>query len=888
MQKPRSLLMLAGSALLAVLGACGEPQPSEPSPQNRSALLTYSDDAGLLAACSATQLDCDRNPENGCEADTTADRFHCGACGKACLPGAACVRGVCGAACPPLQADCDGNPGNGCESQSGPLAYWRMNEGGLVSVADSAGYAGNLRLEDTTAVPTFVPAAPPGTTPGGYALHCARAPRICARSANPLTLPVATQFTVQAWVRTADVLGAFVSLTSVASSSAVFLSMLTDSVGNLAASMWGNDNSDYILTSSSTASTLRDGRWHLLAFTADGSTMRLFLDGAQVASRTVPSVAPRPVRTGLVQLVNVTRGDVDIDEVKIYGYARTATEISSDALTFCRAPTGCGTCTAPPHAVARCDGSRCAFTCVPGWGDCDGNAANGCEVELSTAAANCGACGTVCPGGAGARCSNGFCSECSCSAGTANCNADCSDSCETNIASDLANCGACGRTCTLAHATAACTAGACAVARCEPGWGDCDGNPANGCEVDLTRDGNHCGACGRSCGAGSLCAAGTCEAAMCNASIRDCDGSAANGCETDVSVDPRNCGACGRACRTAPNEQSTCSAGGLCGLTCNPGWGDCDGNVTNGCETDLVNDPTHCGSCTHACTVAHAKAACGPGGSCVIGRCDTGWRKCSRGCVGLYDATACGPSCTACPTPPHAVATCDSNYCGFSCEAGYHDCDGNPANGCESLSEPLAWWRMDDGYGRTIMDSSRALVNASIRGSDDRWSAASPPTRTQGLAIQCNASGGSDGGLCLDALMRWQWQWPFTVQAWIRASSASATVDVVNISSHVKLAILTDGRVASVTEKMVAGITNVLDGAWHQIAITGDGRTTRIYVDGFLDGTGAYTSTRPGFDPATVYMGTNLRGEIDEVKIYNYARTAAEITSDALTFCRAP
>lgn len=80
----------------------------------------------------------------------------------------------------------------------------------------------------------------------------------------------------------------------------------------------------------------------------------------------------------------------------------------------------------------------------------------------------------------------------------------------------------------------------------------------------------------------------------------------------------------------------------------------------------------------------------------------------------------------------------------------------------------------------------------------------------------------------------------------------------------------------------------MLDGAWHQVAITGDGRTTRIYVDGFLDGTGAYTSTRPGFDPAAVYMGTNLRGEIDEVKIYNYARTATEITSDALTFCCAP
>ena len=119
-------------------------------------------------------------------------------------------------------------------------------------------------------------------------------------------------------------------------------------------------------------------------------------------------------------------------------------------------------------------------------------------------------------------------------------------------------------------------------------------------------------------------------------------------------------------------------------------------------------------------------------------------------------------------------------------------------------------------------------------------------------------------------------------------SSASSPVDVVNISSHVKLSILTDGRVASVTQKTVTGTTNVLDGAWHHLAITGDGKSTRIYVDGFLEGAGGYTLTYPGFDPATVSLGSQLRGEIDEVKIYNYARTITEIESDSLTFCRAP
>ncbi len=876
----------AAAATTAPLVSEGRAPPSESDKSSDTLSVTLT--AAFGPACTASQLDCDGNPENGCEADTRSDRYHCGACGRICPPGAGCFAGACGAACPPLYADCDGNPINGCESKSSPLAYYRMNEGGLVSVADSAGVSPHLLLDDTQGPPSFIPASPPGTTPGGYALHCPLAGRICARSAGLLRLPSATQLTVQAWVRATALLGSAVALYPYPASAA-FFSLQTDGSGNLAGLLWSGDGYSYSLSAPGTATTLRDSRWHLLAMTADGSNLRLFLDGAQVASRTLPYTAIQPVRSGYLQLVNTTSGDVDIDEVKVYAYARSAAEISSDALTFCRAPTGCGSCTtAPAHAVPLCEGSRCSFRCLPGWADCDGSATNGCEVDLSSSATSCGACGNVCPGGTTARCQGGFCSECSCAAGTANCNRDCSDACETRIDNDLKNCGACGRTCSLPHATAACTAGACAVGRCEPGWGDCDGKPDNGCETDLTRSGDHCGACGRGCGSGGLCAAGTCEAGMCSSSVRDCDGSPANGCEADVDSDPRNCGACGRACRTAPNEQTTCQAGGLCSLACLPGWGDCDGNLTNGCETDLSSDPAHCGSCPTVCRVANATAACSPTSGCGVGRCNAGWRKCGAACVGLYDPKACGPSCRPCPTVPNAYATCNSNYCGFTCNAGYHDCDGKPENGCESLSEPVAWWRMDEGYERTISDSSRAGVVASLRGFDDRFSTARSPGSTDGMSVECNWSGGSDGGRCMEALLRWQWDWPFTLQAWIRSKAVTSTVEAVNISSHVSLSILPDGRVASVTQKTITGTTNVLDGAWHRIAITGDGKTTHVYVDGFLEGSGAYTSIRPGFDPATVYIGKGLRGEIDEVKIYNYPRTVAEIGDDALTFCRAP
>ncbi len=52
---------------------------------------------------------------------------------------------------------------------------------------------------------------------------------------------------------------------------------------------------------------------------------------------------------------------------------------------------------APAHGVARCADAGCAFTCEPGFGDCDGDAANGCEADLSRPE-HCGACGTACSG----------------------------------------------------------------------------------------------------------------------------------------------------------------------------------------------------------------------------------------------------------------------------------------------------------------------------------------------------------------------------------------------------------------------------------------------------------------------------------------------------------
>lgn len=47
----------------------------------------------------------------------------------------------------------------------------------------------------------------------------------------------------------------------------------------------------------------------------------------------------------------------------------------------------------------QCRSGSCVLTCATGYANCDGMAANGCEVTLASDSRNCGACGTACPGG---------------------------------------------------------------------------------------------------------------------------------------------------------------------------------------------------------------------------------------------------------------------------------------------------------------------------------------------------------------------------------------------------------------------------------------------------------------------------------------------------------
>ncbi|MBN9160686.1 MAG: hypothetical protein BGO98_13885 [Myxococcales bacterium 68-20] len=307
-----------------------------------------------------------------------------------------------------------------------------------------------------------------------------------------------------------------------------------------------------------------------------------------------------------------------------------------------RDPDNCGGCGnkcllyAPIHMSSRCVEGTCELECFspydPGnqkdWRNCDGKVDNGCEADVLTNVKHCGACGNACA--PGEPCIDGVCG---CEPGEIVCHGQCVDP-----KTDDNHCNGCDQPCDPEGGTCGelpngayygCYGGVCGTPKCKMPTADCNGDlgqpgcNSDGCEVpDVRTDPNNCGGCGIKCKAGEECVNEGNGPECAVPCVRFGKVLCPFGQCRDLLNDVMACGSCSRFCQGAgPNQVSACRKG-ICELDCLPGFADCNGDPSDGCETNVMAHPGNCGTCGNACDVAGGQPCIE--GKCLMTECDAG------------------------------------------------------------------------------------------------------------------------------------------------------------------------------------------------------------------------------------------------------------------------
>lgn len=112
----------------------------------------------------------------------------------------------------------------------------------------------------------------------------------------------------------------------------------------------------------------------------------------------------------------------------------------------------------------------------------------------------------------------------------------------------------------------------------------------------------------------ATCSPGTqaCIVAACIGTWENCDRTDANGCEIDINTDPEHCGGCDAPCPAREHAEIRCGSARCYIRVCEEGFGDCNEELADGCETDLRGSPLHCGACGEPCAGSCQEGTCVP------------------------------------------------------------------------------------------------------------------------------------------------------------------------------------------------------------------------------------------------------------------------------------
>lgn len=178
----------------------------------------------------------------------------------------------------------------------------------------------------------------------------------------------------------------------------------------------------------------------------------------------------------------------------------------------------------------------------------------------------------------------------------------------------------------------------------------------------------------------------------CQPGTAECDGDTAELCETSILTDVLHCGSCRTPCELAGASEVSCSAGRCRIVACAAPYKDCNLISEDGCEANLSADPRNCGSCGAVCPESNGTALC-VDGKCQLGACNPGFADCDGDGLCREDLRSdplnCGQCGNACKAA-NGTGKCAESRCVIdTCVPGFDNCDSDStdrgfATGCET------------------------------------------------------------------------------------------------------------------------------------------------------------------------------------------------------------
>lgn len=199
----------------------------------------------------------------------------------------------------------------------------------------------------------------------------------------------------------------------------------------------------------------------------------------------------------------------------------------------------------------------------------------------------------------------------------------------------------------------------------------------------------------------------------------------------------------------------------------------------------------------------------------------------------------------------------------------------------------VAYWKMDEGSGSTLVDHSGNGNNAQ-KSSSSNWTWT---TGKNGLALLLNKSIVQYGRVPHNSTINITRQ--ITISAWIRpADKLGRQIISKGGTDGYELLTSSSGKVHFIFNRESNGTTYRLtslknypsDGkTWLHVTATFDGRKSVIYFNGVQDNSATYSSTTIKTNTSEIQIGARKAtnqwsGALDEIRLYNRALTETEVS----------